>query len=234
MADPTDKAFAVDIIYEDQHLLALNKPNNLLVQPGGGDDTCLQAMVRNLLISRGEKEPFLEALHRLERPASGVVLFARNGDMLHSMNELFRVQQVRKKYWAIVKNRPRTESETLVHYLVFNQHKNKSYVFDNEVRGSRQALMRYRLMAQSDHYYLLEVDLFTGRHHQIRAQLSKIGCPVRGDLKYGFARSNPGGGISLHARSLSFQHPADKKELSLVAHPPRDTLWLTFLNMNLG
>lgn len=214
-----------DIVYQDHHLVVVNKPVNVPVQTARPDEPTLLSHVEEYLRAAGEKYPFINVVHRIDRPVSGLVIFARSRQALVNLNQAFRDRQVRRVYWAVVGSRPGNDQGHLMHYLVFNPQKNKSYVFDHEMRGSRPAEMKYRMVAQSERYFLLEIELITGRHHQIRSQLSKIGCPVRGDLKYGYPRSNPGGGICLHARSLTLLHPVEGTELTFTADPPVDILW---------
>jgi len=168
---------------------------------------------------------FVGVTHRLDRPVSGVVLFAKTSKALARLNEMFRVGEVKKTYWAIVKNCPPAEEGELVNWLVRNEKQNKSYAYDTERTNAKKAVLHYKVIARSDNYYLLAIDLKTGRHHQIRCQLAKMGCPIKGDLKYGFPRSNPDGGISLHSRSAEFIHPVSKQPVSIVAPVPADSLW---------
>ena len=167
-------------------------------------------------------------MHRLDRPVSGVVTFARTGKSLARLNEMFRTKDVHKTYWAIVKDTPENPEGELVHWLVRNEKQNKSYAYDKEVPNSKKAIMHYKVIAHSDNYTLLEIDLKTGRHHQIRCQLAKMGCPIKGDLKYGAKRSNPDGSISLHARRIQFVHPVSKIDIDVVAPVPNDPLWQSF------
>ena len=167
-------------------------------------------------------------MHRLDRPVSGVILFARTSKALGRLNEIFRTRQVKKTYLAIVKERPPEDEATITHFLKKNEKQNKSYVYDNEVKGSKEATLTYRLTGRSEKYYLLEVELHSGRHHQILAQLAKIGCPIKGDLKYGYPRSNEDGSISLFARSLEFIHPVKKEMISIIAHIPEGDIWPVF------
>ena len=171
---------------------------------------------------------FIGVTHRLDRPVSGVVVYAKTSKALSRLNEMFRTHTLTKRYWAIVKNRPPQEEQLLTNYLLRNERINKTFVYDKQVKGSKLSQLSYKIIAQSEKYYLLEIDLMTGRHHQIRAQLAHIGCPIRGDLKYGFERSNKDGGISLHARNIRFIHPVSQKEINIVAPTPDDTLWKTF------
>ena len=222
------------ILFEDNHLIAVNKSNHDLVQMDYTGDLALEDRLK-IYIKKKYKKPgnvFLGVTHRLDRPVSGVVLFARTTKALTRINELFRNDKIQKTYWAIVKNKPGNDENILVHYLLRDARQNKTYCYEREMVNSKRAELRYRLVASSNNYYLLEIDLKTGRHHQIRAQLAAIGCPVKGDLKYGYSRSNPDGGISLHARSLSFIHPVLKEEIHIVADPPgEEMLWNVFHNL---
>jgi 23S rRNA pseudouridine1911/1915/1917 synthase len=223
----------LEILYEDNHLIAVNKTNHDLVQKDSTRDLALDDRLRQYIKNKYNKpgNVYLGVTHRIDRPVSGVVLFARTSKALGRMNDLFRLGTISKKYWAIVKNCPAKPEDTLVHYMVKNEKQNKSYCYDKEVVNSKRAELKYRLIAGSDHYYLLEIELLTGRHHQIRAQLAQIGCPIKGDLKYGFPRSNPDGGISLHARSVQFVHPVTKEEVTIQAAPPeKDPLWKYFMD----
>ena len=168
---------------------------------------------------------FIGVTHRLDRPVSGLVVFAKTSKALSRLNEMFKNSEVKKTYWAIVKQTPAETEGELVNYLVRNEKQNKSYAYDTEKPGSKKAILHYRLIARSDNYCLLEVDLKTGRHHQIRCQLAKMGCPIKGDLKYGFPRSNPDGSICLHARRVRFVHPVSKELIDVVAPVPSDNLW---------
>jgi 23S rRNA pseudouridine1911/1915/1917 synthase len=171
---------------------------------------------------------FVGVTHRLDRPVSGLVIFAKTSKALSRLNDMFRTSDVHKVYWAIVKDAPKNPQGELVHWLVRNEKQNKSYAYDREVKDSKRAVLRYRTIGHSDNYSLLEVELLTGRHHQIRCQLAKMGCPIKGDLKYGAARSNPDGSICLHARSVSFVHPVSKQQIELEAPVPGDKLWHSF------
>jgi 23S rRNA pseudouridine1911/1915/1917 synthase len=168
---------------------------------------------------------FVGVTHRLDRPVSGVVIFAKTSKALSRLNDMFRDGSVKKTYWAIVKNRPPHDEGTLTNYLVRNEKQNKSYAYDTEKPGSKKAILNYKVIGRSDNYYLLEIDLKTGRHHQIRCQLAKMGCPIKGDLKYGFPRSNPDGGISLHSRNAKFVHPVSKEEINITAPVPNEPIW---------
>jgi 23S rRNA pseudouridine1911/1915/1917 synthase len=219
------------VIYEDNHLIAVNKTCSEIVQGDKTGDSPLSETVQQWLKEKYNKpgNVFIGVTHRLDRPVSGLVLFAKTSKALTRMNEMFREGKIKKTYWAIVKNRPPQDEGELVHYLVRNEKQNKSYASDTEKPGSKKAILSYRLIARSDRYYLLEIDLKTGRHHQIRCQLAKMSCPVKGDLKYGYDRSNPDGGISLHARKARFVHPVSRKEIEIIAPlPAQDNLWKAF------
>ncbi|MCG8701954.1 MAG: RNA pseudouridine synthase, partial [Bacteroidales bacterium] len=211
---------------------AVNKTVHHLVQKDKTGDLALDDYLKRYIKDKYNKpgEVYLGIPHRLDRPVSGVVVYTRTSKALSRMNELFRNGEVKKTYWAIVKDRPGLESDTLVHYMMKNQEKNKSFCYASQKSGTKRAELDYNLISRSENYFLLEVDLKTGRHHQIRAQLAKIGSPIRGDLKYGYKRSNPDGGISLHARSIEFIHPVKKEPLSIVAPPPtNDNLWTNII-----
>ena len=218
------------VLYEDNHIIAVNKSSSEIVQGDKTGDQPLSETIKLYLKEKYNKpgEVFLGVTHRLDRPVSGVVLFAKTSKALTRSNEMFRNQEVTKTYWAIVKEKPELPEGRLEHYLVRNEKQNKSVAYDKERSDAKKAALSYRLIAHSDTYYLLEVHLETGRHHQIRCQLAKMGCPIKGDLKYGFPRSNPNGGISLHARSVEFIHPVSKLPISLTAPVPTDDkLWNT-------
>lgn len=223
----------MEILFEDNHIVAVNKTNSDIVQGDKTGDTPLSENVKAYIKEKYDKPGavFLGVTHRLDRPVSGVVLFARTSKALTRLNEMFLNKAVKKTYWAIVKNRPPKPEDTLKHYVFRDQKKNKSFAYDKEVKNSKLAILSYKLIANADNYYLLEIDLQTGRHHQIRCQLAKIGCPIKGDLKYGFPRSNPDGGISLHARKIEFNHPVKKEEIQIIANPPKDSLWDYFLQI---
>jgi 23S rRNA pseudouridine1911/1915/1917 synthase len=217
----------MEVIYEDNHLIALNKACGEIVQGDKTGDTPLSELLKTWLKEKYQKpgEAFIGLPHRLDRPVSGVVLFAKTSKALTRLNDMFRLGKVKKTYWAIVKNPPPKEEDELIHWLIRNEQQNKSYAYEQEKPRAKQAILHYKHLACSDHYHLLEVDLKTGRHHQIRTQLSKIGCPIRGDLKYGFDRSNPDGGISLHARSAELIHPVSQELIKITAPTPHDKLW---------
>ena len=219
------------ILFEDNHLIVVNKLPSEIVQGDKTGDEPLSEALKQYLKEKYHKpgQVFLGVIHRLDRPVSGVVVFAKTGKALNRINELVKQRAIQKIYWAIVKNKPPQANGKLVHYLERNEKKNKSFVRKTPGKESKEAILSYRLLASGEHYHLLEVDLYTGRHHQIRAQLAAIGCPVKGDLKYGFPRSNPDASISLHARKMSFIHPVKKEKLDITANPPADTLWDYFL-----
>lgn len=217
----------MEVIYEDNHLIAVNKTCREIVQGDKTGDTPLSEILKAWLKEKYAKpgNVFVGVAHRLDRPVSGLVLFAKTSKALARLNEMFRTGDIKKTYWAIVKNSPPTEEGTLEHWLVRNEKQNKSYAYTEEKPNSKKAILHYKLLARSDNYYLLEVDLKTGIHHQIRCQLAKMGCPIKGDLKYGSERSNKDGGISLHARKAQFIHPVSKEPVEIVASVPDDSLW---------
>jgi 23S rRNA pseudouridine1911/1915/1917 synthase len=218
------------ILYEDNHLIVVNKLPSEIVQGDKTGDQPLSEAVKEYIRKKYNKpgNVFTGVIHRLDRPVSGVIVFAKTGKALSRMNELVKNREIKKTYWAIVKNKPKEKEATLTHFLVRNEKKNKSFVSNKKQENRKEAKLSYRLVASSKDYYLLEVDLHTGRHHQIRAQLAAIGCPIKGDLKYGYSRSNKDASISLHARSVTFVHPVKKEPLTIVAEPPEDVLWRYF------
>ncbi len=218
------------IIYEDNHIIVVNKGASEIVQGDKTGDVPLSEKVKAYLKEKYQKpgNVFVGVTHRLDRPVSGLVVFAKTSKALSRLNEMFRVGDVHKVYWAIVKNEPKQPEAELQHWIVRNEKQNKSYAYDHEVKNAKKAVLKYRMIGRSDNYSLLEVELMTGRHHQIRCQLSKIGCPIKGDLKYGSPRSNPDGSICLHARRISFVHPVSKQLIELEAPLPADKLWRCF------
>lgn len=218
------------VIYEDNHLIAVNKTSSDLVQGDKTGDNTLPDRIKAYLKNKYNKpgNVFCGVTHRLDRPTSGVVVFAKTSKALTRLNELFKTHEVKKTYWAIVKNPPQQAAASLKHYLVRNEQQNKSYAYDSPRVDAKEAVLSYTTLAKSDNYCLLEINLETGRHHQIRCQLAKIGCPIKGDLKYGFARSNTDGGISLHARRIEFIHPVSKEKIDITAPVPEDNLWKAF------
>ena len=218
------------VIYEDNHIIVVSKSASEIVQGDKTGDTPLSETVKMFLKEKYQKpgNVFVGVTHRLDRPVSGLVVFAKTSKALGRLNEMFRLGEVKKTYWAVVKNKPKEMEGELVHWLVRNEKQNKSYAYDKEVKNAKKAVLRYKLIGHSQNYYLLEVDLQTGRHHQIRCQLAKMGCPIKGDLKYGSPRSNPDGSICLHARKVEFIHPVSKEKISLVAPLPEGNLWNGF------
>ncbi len=218
------------VVYEDNHIVVVNKTSSEIVQGDKTGDTPLSEMVKQYLKEKYNKpgNVFIGVTHRLDRPVSGLVVFAKTSKALPRLNEIFRNGEVKKTYWAIVKECPKETEGELVHYLVRNEKQNKSYAYDKEVKNSKKAVLHYKLIGHSQNYYLLEVDLKTGRHHQIRCQLAKMGCPIKGDLKYGSPRSNPDGSICLHARTVQFVHPVSKEMIRLTAPVPEGNLWNGF------
>ena len=218
----------LQVLFEDNHLLIVNKRPGDIVQGDITGDTPLSEIAKEYIAEKYQKPGavFLGVVHRLDRPTSGIVVFARTSKALTRLNKLFAERKTEKTYWAIVKNAPPKNSETLIHYLKRNPKQNKSYAHKKEVDESKRAVLTYQVLKKLTNYYLLEVALETGRHHQIRSQLSAIGCPIKGDLKYGFDRSNKDGSIHLHARKLSFIHPVKKEPLNIIAPTPKEVLWI--------
>lgn len=220
----------MNVLYEDNHIIIVNKTAGEIVQGDKTGDKPLSDIVKEYLKEKYNKpgNVFCGVTHRLDRPTSGVVMFARTSKSLSRLNEMFRENKVDKTYWAIVKHKPLKDKSQLIHYLIKNEKNNKSTAYDDEKPQSKKAVMQYKLIGASQNYYFLEVVLETGRHHQIRCQLAKIGSPIKGDLKYGAERSNPDGSICLHARTLSFVHPVSKKVINVTAPVPDDVLWRAF------
>ncbi len=222
------------ILYEDNHIIAINKSSSEIVQGDKTGDVPLSESLKSYLKKKYNKtgNVFVGVTHRLDRPVSGVVLFAKTSKALSRLNDMFRNQEVDKYYWAVVQNRPQEIEGELVHYLKKNSRQNKSYASKSEQKDAKLAKLNYQLIAESNKYFLLQVELHTGRHHQIRVQLASMNCPIKGDLKYGSPRSNPNKGISLHARFLSFIHPVSKEKIEIIAPVPKDdNLWLAFEEM---
>lgn len=217
----------LQVLFEDNHLIVVNKRPGDIVQGDKTGDLPLSEVVKAYIAEKYNKPGavFLGVVHRLDRPTSGIVVFARTSKALARLNKMFAERETEKKYWAIVKNLPSKTEDTLVHYLVRNPKQNKSYAHLNEVPGSKLAKLSYTLLKNLNNYFLLEIILETGRHHQIRSQLSAIDCPIKGDLKYGFNRSNPDGSIHLHARTLKIVHPVRKETMFIEAPTPDDVLW---------
>ena len=210
------------VLYEDNHLIIVNKNCGEIVQADSSGDISLEQTVKEYLKKKYDKagEVFLGVAHRLDRPVSGIVMFARTSKALVRINQMFKEKQIKKTYWAYVKNLPPKNEDTLIHYIIRNKKLNRSYACSDERRDAKKAILHYRHIGSSERYHLLEINLETGRHHQIRSQLAAIGCPVRGDLKYGYPRSNPNGGISLHARQIQFMHPVKNEEITVTAPMP--------------
>lgn len=216
------------VLYEDNHIIAVNKTCNEIVQGDKTGDVPLSETVKAYIKEKYNKpgEVFLGVTHRLDRPTSGVVLFARTSKALARLNAMFQShEQIRKTYWAIVQGKPKMAEARLENYLIRNEKQNKSYIAKQGVKDAKLAILTYKTLTVGDHYSLLEINLETGRHHQIRCQLAAIGCPVKGDLKYGAKRSNPDGGICLHARQIAFEHPVSHDEIVITAPIPEDSIW---------
>ena len=221
----------MEVLYEDNHIIAVNKTCNEIVQGDKTGDTPLSETVKAYIKDKYNKpgEVFLGVTHRLDRPTSGVVLFARTSKALTRLNEMFKShEQIKKTYWAIVQGAPKVPEARLENWLVRNEAQNKSYIAKPGAKEAKQAILSYKTLVKGEHYTLLEVNLETVRHHQIRCQLAAIGCPIRGELKYGAKRSNPDGGICLHARKIEFIHPVKKENICITASVPNDSLWQQF------
>lgn len=219
-----------DIIFEDNHLIVVNKKPSQIVQGDKTGDKPLSELVKDFLKEKYNKpgNVFVGVVHRLDRPVSGVVVFAKTSKALSRLNELFKTRAVTKTYWAVVKNKPPQNEGHLIHYMIKNEVKNMSKAFKDPRQGALKAELDYKILASSDNYFLLEVTPLTGRHHQIRVQLSTMGCPIKGDIKYGFDRSNKDASIHLHARKLSFIHPIKNEQVEIIATPPDEALWNFF------
>lgn len=216
------------ILYEDNHLIIINKKCGELVQRDKTGDDSLSEFIKEYLKKKYDKKGnvYLGLVHRLDRPTSGIVIYTKTEKALVRMNALFKdVGSVKKKYWAVVDKMPPSNQGTLENYLKKNSSKNKSFVVSENTKGSKLAKLNYQVLSTSDNFFLLEIELLTGRHHQIRAQLANLGISIKGDLKYGFKRANKDKGIHLHARFISFIHPVRKEEITLIAQPPSDPLW---------
>lgn len=223
----TSNSENLQVIYEDNHLIAINKRPGDIVQGDNTGDEPLSEVVKTYIKKKYDKpgNVYIGVAHRLDRPTSGIIVFAKTSKVLPRLNKLFAEKEAKKIYWAVVKNTPPKIKDTLTHWLIRNTKQNKSYAHIKEVPNSKRAVLNYAQIKSLDRYFLLEIYLETGRHHQIRAQLAAIGCTIKGDLKYGADRSNEDGSIHLHARSLSFIHPVAKTHLNLVAQPPSDPIW---------
>lgn len=218
----------LQVIFEDNHILAVNKPSGMLVQGDKTGDTPLNELAKQFLIEKYKKtgDAYLGVPHRIDRPTSGLVLLAKTSKSLTRLNKMFQEKEISKTYWAVVKNKPAKNEDTLIHYLVRNPEKNKSQAHLKERPNSKRAELSYRILLSLDNYHLLEVYPKTGRHHQIRSQLAAIGCPIKGDVKYGFDRTNRDASIHLHARTLSMTHPVSKEKFKVSAPTPtKDAVW---------
>ncbi|MBB4808008.1 23S rRNA pseudouridine1911/1915/1917 synthase [Chryseobacterium defluvii] len=216
------------IVYEDNHLMVINKKAGQLVQGDKTGDESLLESIKNFIKRRDAKpgNVFLGLVHRIDRPTSGLVIYAKTSKSLTRLTQMVKNREVKKTYWAIVGKELIPQNQRLIHYLKKNEKNNKAIVFPKPTEGAKEAVLTYTVIKSLDNYLLLEIDLETGRHHQIRAQLSKIGAPIKGDLKYGSPRSNPDGGISLHARKLEFIHPVTKEKIQITAPVPQnDAVW---------
>lgn len=220
----------MEVIYEDNHIIIVNKQSGEIVQGDKTGDRSLSDIVKDYIKDKYQKPGavFLGVVHRLDRPVSGLVVFARTSKALTRLNKMFAEGEVQKTYWAIVKNAPKEPEGTLTHWLVRNEKQNKSYAYDHERPNAKKAILKYKVIGHSDNYTLLGVQLMTGRHHQIRCQLAAMGCPIKGDLKYGAPRSNPDGSISLMSRRVAFIHPVSKEQIIVEAPLPDDSLWQSF------
>ena len=220
----------MEVVYEDNHIIIVNKQSGEIVQGDKTGDRPLSDIVKDYIKEKYAKPGavFLGVVHRLDRPVSGLVVFARTSKALTRLNDMFRNGEVHKTYWAIVQNPPQQPEGLLQHWLVRNEKQNKSYAYDREKPQAKKAMLKYKVIGHSERYWLLEVNLLTGRHHQIRCQLAAMGCPIKGDLKYGSKRSNPDGSISLMARRVEFVHPVSKQDIVVEVPLPHDTLWQSF------
>lgn len=224
------------ILYEDNHIIIVNKLPSEIIQGDKTGDQPLGELIKNYLVEKYNKPgaAYLGVVHRIDRPVSGAVIFAKTSKALGRLNEMLKDKKIEKTYWAIVQNKPDKEAGRLEHYMIKNERMNKSFVSEKEKGGYKLSILNYKVIDSSDNFYLLEVNLETGRHHQIRAQLSSIGCPIKGDLKYGFKRSNSNASIHLHAYKIEFIHPVSKEFVKVEAKPPEDNLWEYFFNRNSG
>ncbi len=217
----------LEVLFEDNHLVIVNKKSGDIVQGDKTGDKPLSDVVKEYIKDKFNKpgNVFLGVTHRLDRPTTGIVIFARTSKALERINKMLREKKIDKTYWAVVKNKPKKESDTLINYLKKNQKNNKSTSFATEAEGSKKAILHYKVVKSLDNYHLLEINLETGRHHQIRCQLAAIGSPIKGDLKYGFDRSNKNGGIHLHSKKINFLHPVTKEQICILAPTPKEVIW---------
>ncbi len=217
----------LQILHEDNHIIVINKRVGDIVQGDKTGDKPLSEIVKEYIKDKYNKpgEVFLGVVHRLDRPTTGIVVFAKTSKALERLNKMFSERETNKTYWAVVKNKPPKNEDNLIHFLKRNEKNNTSKAHLKEVPESKKASLDYKIIKELNNYFALEINLHTGRHHQIRAQLQAIGCPIKGDLKYGFDRSNPDGGIHLHARKLAFTHPVSKEQIEIIAPTPSDAIW---------
>jgi 23S rRNA pseudouridine1911/1915/1917 synthase len=222
-----------EVLYEDNHIIAINKKPGDIVQGDKTGDAPLSDFVKQYIKYTANKsgEVFLGTVHRIDRPVSGIVLFAKTSKALARLNEMFQKKEITKTYWAVVKNKPPQTAGKLEHFLLKDEVRNKSKAHINHVKNSLPSVLEYKVIASSEKYFLLEINPHTGRHHQIRAQLTAMGCPIKGDVKYGFDRTNENASIHLHARSVNFMHPVKKEIINIEAKPPEDNLWNAFLKI---
>lgn len=217
----------LQVLFEDNHILIVNKRAGDITQGDKTGDKPLNDVVKEYIKEKYQKpgNVFIGTVHRLDRPTSGIVIFARTSKSLERLNKMFREKAIRKTYWALVKKAPKKATDTIENFLKKDTKKNKSFVYKKEIEGSKKAILHYKIEKKLDNYSLLQINLETGRHHQIRTQLAHIGCPIKGDLKYGFSRSNKDGSISLHARKIEFIHPVSKENITITAPTPKDVIW---------
>jgi 23S rRNA pseudouridine1911/1915/1917 synthase len=232
--DLLEKKYSLQIIYDDNHLLIVNKKPSQIVQGDKTGDTPLSDLIKAYLKEKYSKagNVYLGLIHRLDRPTSGLVVFAKTSKAAARLSKLFQNHDLTKKYWAIVKNPPPQPQGILVDYLKKNEQKNKSFVVTSDSKGAKKAELKYNYIGKSERYHLLEIELLTGRHHQIRCQLAHIGCSIKGDVKYGFDRANKDWSIHLHAREINFIHPVKKEAMQFIAKPPDDPVWNYFQNFS--
>jgi len=217
----------LQVLFEDNHIIIVNKRAGDITQGDKTGDKPLSDIVKEYVKDKYNKPGlvFIGTVHRLDRPTSGIVIFARTSKALERLNKMLREKTIKKTYWALVKNAPKVTTDTLTNFLKKDTKKNKSFVYKKEIEGSKKAILHYNIIKKLENYFLIEIDLETGRHHQIRTQLSYIGSAIKGDLKYGFPRSNKDGSISLHARKIKFIHPVSKEEIAITAPTPKDIIW---------
>jgi 23S rRNA pseudouridine1911/1915/1917 synthase len=217
----------LQVLFEDNHIIIVNKRAGDITQGDKTGDKPLSDVVKEYVKDKYNKPGlvFIGTVHRLDRPTSGIVIFARTSKALERLNKMLREKTIKKTYWALVKNAPKVTTDTLTNFLKKDTKKNKSFVYKKEIKGSKKAILHYNIIKKLENYFLIEIDLETGRHHQIRTQLSYIGSAIKGDLKYGFPRSNKDGSISLHARKIKFIHPVSQEEIAITAPTPKDIIW---------